>query len=281
MMHSVAEIESSLSWYQRVPRYVISAGIILAVFGSPRAGAREDSATQSSNVSDATGTSDDDRQAAVEQLRPLGVIVGDWRGVAQPRRGSSVGSWAEKLRVTWMFEESRASLRMVFESGQQFQSAVFSPAESGKITLILMPAAGGEPLRLNELPENDAAVDSGVKRSDTRRTVWRFESSLNDGRQIRCTLRLISEIRVTLLFEDRLSETASYRRIFETGLTREGERLAAGGTGERECIVTGGLGTIPVSFGGKTYYVCCEGCVQVFNADPAGTVAEYRSRLKK
>lgn len=35
-----------------------------------------------------------------------------------------------------------------------------------------------------------------------------------------------------------------------------------------------------VSFEGKTYYVCCEGCKQAFDADPAGTIDAYRERLK-
>src|SRR5206468_2801588 len=44
------------------------------------------------------------------------------------------------------------------------------------------------------------------------------------------------------------------KKLAEVGLTREGASLAGGK--KNECIVTGGLGTIAVSYGGKTYYVC-------------------------
>ena len=95
------------------------------------------------------------------------------------------------------------------------------------------------------------------------------------------TVRIISDIRVTLLFEEKSTKKASYRRMSEIGMTRAGSRLASGSSGERQCIVTGGLGTMKVSFEGKTYYVCCEGCKQAFDADPKGTIEAYRERLKE
>ena len=56
--------------------------------------------------------------------------------------------------------------------------------------------------------------------------------------------------------------------------------MAAGQKGP-ECIVTGGLGTMQVSFGGNTYYVCCTGCRDAFNDDPAKIIAEYKARKAK
>jgi YHS domain-containing protein len=45
--------------------------------------------------------------------------------------------------------------------------------------------------------------------------------------------------------------------------------------------VTGGLGTSTVSFGGKTYYVCCSGCRDEFNANPKKYVDEFEKNKKK
>src|SRR5438128_2185345 len=47
---------------------------------------------------------------------------------------------------------------------------------------------------------------------------------------------------------------------------------------ENECRVSGGLGTIPVSFNGVTYFVCCNGCKDAFNENPEKYVKEF---LKK
>ena len=44
-------------------------------------------------------------------------------------------------------------------------------------------------------------------------------------------------------------------------------------------IVSGGLGTIRVSFKGETYYVCCSGCRDAFNEDPQKYVKEYKAKL--
>ncbi|MBV9126060.1 MAG: YHS domain-containing protein [Planctomycetes bacterium] len=45
-----------------------------------------------------------------------------------------------------------------------------------------------------------------------------------------------------------------------------------------ECIVTGGLGTIPVSYKGITYYVCCTGCKQAFEDNPEKILKEAAKR---
>ena len=68
------------------------------------------------------------------------------------------------------------------------------------------------------------------------------------------------------------------RRLVEVGLSKEGVSLAGGK--KNECIITGGLGTIAVSFGGKTYYVCCSGCRDEFNENPKKYVEEYEKSKK-
>ena len=71
-----------------------------------------------------------------------------------------------------------------------------------------------------------------------------------------------------------------YLKAFESAVTKEGESFAGGAGTKKECVVTGGLGTIAVSFGGKTFYVCCSGCRDEFNADPAKYVAEFEAKQK-
>ena len=47
-----------------------------------------------------------------------------------------------------------------------------------------------------------------------------------------------------------------------------------------ECVVSGGKGTMAVSFQGKTYYVCCTGCRDEFKANPEKYVKEYEAKKK-
>ena len=128
------------------------------------------------------------------------------------------------------------------------------------------------------MPGSDTATQGDKSAQDH----WVFESVPEPGKpRLRFTLRKINDIRSTMLFEESLSSEAAFRRQYEIGMTRAGERLANGNTGERQCIVTGGLGTISVTHAGKTYSVCCEGCKQAFEADPEGTLTAYRERLKQ
>ena len=80
------------------------------------------------------------------------------------------------------------------------------------------------------------------------------------------------------MHESRKQKQQSFFRVAEVGYTREGTRLAQAGAGGPECVVTGGLGTMQVSYKGKTYYVCCSGCKQAFDDDPEGILADFAAR---
>lgn len=213
------------------------------------------------------------RATAIKALQPLGTLIGEWKGVAQPRRGSNSGAWSEKAKAAWDFRNESAHLVVNFDPGQQFQAASWSLNEDGKTLQLRLVPLKGDSLQLTGSESTESA--------DSTAGTWVFESEPGTFPRARCTLRVISEIRVTLLFEEQKTEMASFRRLSEIGMTRAGARLASGNTGERQCVVTGGLGTIKVTHEGKSYYVCCEGCRQAFEEDPAGTLEAYRERLKE
>ncbi|MCA9068864.1 MAG: hypothetical protein KDA84_08080, partial [Planctomycetaceae bacterium] len=66
---------------------------------------------------------------------------------------------------------------------------------------------------------------------------------------------------------------------------REGTSFAVSDTdyGDRECIVSQGLGTTTVTYMGRTFYVCCSGCQAAFNDDPTFWInkAEERKKTEK
>lgn len=223
---------------------------------------------------------DAERQKVIQALSGFSSFVGEWRGVAQPKRGSSAGAWSEKCKVAWQFAEGGSGLVFRLDPGQQFRTLTLSMRNSGDGTenqqILIAEDSAGQKFELSpEESTNDQVKSEGVS------GVWSFATNSSQDAQRRCTIRAISEIRMTLLFEERTSSTASWKRLSEIGLTRAGEKLAKGNTGGPQCIVTGGLGTIRVEHDGKAYYVCCEGCKQAFDADPAGTIQDYRDRLSK
>lgn len=206
---------------------------------------------------------------AAEVLKPFNFLVGSWRGTGQPRRGSSRGAWQEKASCEWSFDNKRASVVLKSDGGKQFQQLQLSwDAKTGQ--LVLRQSQGEDQREYRgPVPKPDADRIQLVTADDT------------DGVSWRCTIQKLSDIRSTVLFERRSSPTGSFRRVAGIGYTRSGSRLAVAGGNQRKCVVTGGLGTIPVNYKGKTYYVCCQGCVQAFNESPDEIIAEYRASLKK
>ena len=205
-------------------------------------------------------------QAAIEGLKPLAGLVGQWRGVGQPQRGSNRGAWTESTSIVWRFRASQTSLDLNSESGQLFDQIQFTwKAELPLTASIVLP--------------DKQSVNCQLQVTESTDSKFVFLSEESKLPQYRCTVRQLSDIRATILLEKRIRSTGSFGRIAEVGYTRAGTRLASSGSGEKQCIVTGGLGTIAVKFEGKTFYVCCEGCKQAFDADTAGTVEEYRRRL--
>jgi YHS domain-containing protein len=87
--------------------------------------------------------------------------------------------------------------------------------------------------------------------------------------------------RVTYRFETKAAAGTLWSKKYLVGLTKEGVAFVEPGSSERECIVSGGKGTMAVSHGGKTYYVCCSGCRDEFKADPDKYVKEWEAKRKK
>jgi hypothetical protein len=109
-----------------------------------------------------------------------------------------------------------------------------------------------------------------------------LERSVPEAKQVeRLTFSLLHDNRITYRLETRPESGTAFTRKYLVGLTKEGEAFADVGRSERECIVSGGTGTIPVTYEGKTYYVCCSGCRDEFKANPAKYVKEWEAKRKK
>jgi YHS domain-containing protein len=208
----------------------------------------------------------DERQA----LAAARDFVGKWRGVGQVRRGSTEGAWIERQEWVWKFTDEGAaepSAALTFESSgaKYFKSGALSAGEkAGEIVLTVTPPEG-EPLRY-------------VGQSDDEGKLALIASDPPAGAPARITLKLIAGgDRLVALYERKAPAGDAYIRLAEVGYTREGSAFGKG-AGYVECIVTGGKGTIPVSFEGQTYYVCCSGCRDLFDQDPAAAVAEFKER---
>jgi len=200
-----------------------------------------------------------------EALAELNLLIGQWRGVGMPRRGSRAGAWIESAEWVWDFSKETPAIRYDVKKGKLVDTARLS-WDSAKKEFTLKLTTPEETTREYRGQINDA--DKLV-----------LESKADEADEShRITITGLNEKRTLVLHEKRKG-TGLFRRVAEVGYTRAGTSLAIEGAGQLECIVTGGKGTIPVTFKGQTYYVCCTGCKQAFDDDPAGVVAAYQKKV--
>ena len=203
------------------------------------------------------------RLADQEALRPFAPLVGSWKGTGQVRRGSNQGAWTETADWAWKLAPDSARLEVTVGKGKFLRSATLAPDPAHPGAFVL-----------------DAALVDGSQRE--------FRGAAGDGPSARpvaflaegtgpgvrrITLATPNDARSVLTFEAVPAPGASPSRLGEVGSTRAGAAFAAGEAGPK-CIVTGGRGTMQVTHAGKTYYVCCSGCRDLFRDDPAAVLAE-------
>lgn len=191
-------------------------------------------------------------------------LIGGWRGIGQPQRGSARGAWKETADWAWSFENKEPALMYQVEDGKHLASVrlTYAPKEEqyrAKVTYA------------------DESTRNFAGKLDEKRLALISEPD-KEAQTQRLTITQLNEKRTLVLLERSIAEDR-YFRIAEVGYTREGTRLAISGANGPECVVTGGRATTPVSYKGKTYYVCCTGCKQAFEDDPEGIIAAYEEKL--
>jgi hypothetical protein len=200
-------------------------------------------------------------------LSPLQAYIGAWKGVGQPKRGSTAGAWSEQSDWAWQFKEDGAAI--VFESaeGKYFRAGRLTPGnEAGAFQFV------------GTLLDGQEEGYSGSLESDGRLVLK--ADDLKPDRPAQISIRLVAAgDRMLILYEKRQG-TTGYARLAEVGYTRKGSGFGKGNSGP-ECVVTGGYGSMSVEYQGQTYYVCCTGCRDLFNDDPEGVLADYRERKAK
>lgn len=202
----------------------------------------------------------------IAALEEFNLLIGEWRGVGQPKRGSSQGAWKETGECVWEITKETTGIRWKATDGKLWSSALIGYVPDKKQYTVRM-----------ELPDKSTREYAG--KYEKQKLV--VESDADAAGEVhRLTLSLLNENRLTALFEKRAKQQTFYNRVAEIGIQRQGTTLAATDGSGPECVVTGGKGTIAVTHKGQTYYVCCTGCRDAFNDDPEGILAAYVAKKK-
>jgi hypothetical protein len=211
---------------------------------------------------DAGGQSSDVKEA----LQGLQDYIGGWKGNGTSEKDKSE-IWKENAVWTWRFKDKDVFLSVEMKDSKLFKSGTlrFLP-DKEKYQLTLVDKKDKKQVYEGELKKSGLLLEG--QDADTKATNQIKLNTAGGG------------IRLVLTLSTKPEGRTLFNKQFQISYTKEGENFGAAAK-KNECVVTGGLGTMAVTYMGQTYYVCCSGCRDAFNENPAKIIKEYLARKKK
>ena len=219
-----------------------------------------------------TGAAPADRASAPkdsrEALQAFNDLIGSWRGTGEPDGSIEERQrnfWQEKIAWQWKFKKDDVFLQADIGKGKYFTAA----------ELRYLP--DGDRYQLTaHTPAQQKLVFEG--KLDRKRLTLERKDAQSEEQQ-RLVVRLLHSNRYLVTYEVKPKDAKLFRTVYRLGATKEGVPFASEDDGP-ECVVSGGLGTIRVTYKGETYYVCCSGCRAAFKEEPEKYIKEYQARQK-
>jgi hypothetical protein len=206
---------------------------------------------------------DDDEKVGLAALQEF---IGGWKGTADDK---IKGFWTEKSSWSWRFKDKDRWMSFDLEKSKVYKGGeVRYFADKSKYQLTLTDTDGKKAVYEGALKKKDYLI------------VERVNPDNSDTEKIEMTL-VANGDRLNFLMSIKPDGRTLWKEKLKVGYTREGVTFGVEAGGKKpQCVVTGGLGTIAVTYMGTTYYVCCTGCRDAFNENPAKVIAEYNKKKK-
>lgn len=201
-----------------------------------------------------------------EALQGLQELIGGWKGNGTSEKNRS-DIWKESANWNWRFKG-----KDVFFAADMPESKMF---KSGEIRYL--PAKEAFQVTFLDKADKKQVYDGKLKKN--KLIVERVDANTNETHQIQINTAGGGD-RLIMTFSVKPPNRTLYNKVTQVAYTREGITFAAAGSKKAECVVTGGLGTMAVTYKGATYYVCCTGCRDAFNDNPDKIMKEYFARKK-
>jgi len=227
-----------------------------------------------------SGTAPLNAEATVESivaaLQPLQILLGKWNGTSRK-------ALVDQPEWIWDFQTDPAqpALKLISDKGEYLREArlTFLP----KSQEYQLTAVDAEQQRKTFRGEFTDPVHDVPGDDNTLQRVYRLELTEVDPAKSGEIWQLAlaqQENNRYLLEVCRRRGSSPFTRIDTVHTQREGTSFAISSTdyGEKTCIISQGLGTIPVSYDGKSYWVCCTGCQAAFEEDPKKWIARFEAQ---
>jgi hypothetical protein len=205
-----------------------------------------------------------------EALKAFNPLIGSWRATGTPEgtlAEKQRGFWTESMSWEWQFKGRDAWLEVVLDKGKYFVRG----------ELRYLPARDLYQLAMNT-PARETLTFTGPLKERTL-TLERVDETKKETQRL--VVDLLHENRFVYRYEVKPEGRPLFKKVYQVGVTKEGEAFAGPADTQPECVVSGGRGTIAVSHKGHTYYVCCSGCRTAFKDEPEKYIKEFEARKKE
>lgn len=235
-----------------------------------------------SAVSTAQSEDATDSESLLEAMEPLKVLTGAWR--ATPQRANT-GDTLEEPNWAWDFrtDPGKPALVMSTNDSPYFRSIRLSyDVEAGEFTMTVVDVDD----QTRELRGNFENLPTEFQ-GDDRRMHVSYKLTLAEvapaDERDQWQIALNQQDNNRYLVELSRNRSSGFTRFDTINTQRQGTSFAQADDdyGDRTCIISGGLGTMQVSYEGKSYWVCCSGCQAAFNDDPEKWIARYEESQRE
>jgi len=219
-------------------------------------------------------------ETELAQLQPFQVLLGNWRWVTQKKFGDFPKT-GDDVRWAWNFQILAGHPALVTRSEDHpyFRELALLSLADDRFEARLQLADNTTRVLRGTWLEGHApreVPDGKILQRTFKLGLEQVHPTTGDQWQM--TLALLDNDQYLVELKRRSSATATPQSLDTVRQQRIGTSFAVAESDNPgpKCIVSGGLGTMTVSFDGKNYPVCCSGCAAAFNEDPQ----RWLSRLK-
>ena len=199
-------------------------------------------------------------------LQALNDFIGEWKGSGGPAKATAASKdiWSETLTWSWRFKGDDAWLTLDVKNGKYYKGGELRwLPDTKRYQLTLTDRAGKKQVFAGDLKDEVLVLE-------------RTDPATKETQQIKMNTAA-EGIRLIYRFAHKPEGKTLYVADYQVAANKAGESL--GKTEKKnECVVSGGLGTIPVSYKGVSYYVCCTGCKDAFMENPEKYIKEFEAR---
>lgn len=205
-------------------------------------------------------------EANKEALLKLQDFIGEWKGNGGPPPNSKASKniWSETFQWGWRFKGDDAWLTLEVKNGKHFKNGELKWNADKK----------NYQFSATDTKENKMVFEG--KLSKDILSLERVDPKTKETQKLEMN-NAAEGVRFIYNYSRKESGKTLFIKEYMVAATKEGMSLGAKDK-KNECVVSGGLGTMPIAYKGETFYVCCSGCKDAFSENPDKYVKEFKAK---